>query len=81
MATENGQGTRLGNMYCFLATAQTGNGSGQSIPHLLGRIPDLVIVMVDDSVTATWTLGTQTDTNVVVTVTNAKTYSVLALVF
>ena len=60
----------------FVAKAQTGNGSAQSIAHGLGSVPSVVICIPTDAGTATY--GTHTATNVVVTVTNAKKYDILA---
>lgn len=60
----------------FLASQQTGTGSSQSIAHGLGAVPAGVICIPTDGGTVTY--GTHTSTNVVVTVTNAKKFDVLA---
>lgn len=64
----------------FQSGSQTGTGSSQNVAHDLGAIPDMVIVQVDDESTATAILGTHTATNIVLTVTNAKTFKILAWV-
>lgn len=81
MATQSGQGIKLSNMFAFAANAQTGSGSQQTIPHGLGRTPDIVIVQPSDPSTATVTEIAWDSTNITLTVTNAKTYSVLAFIF
>lgn len=81
MSTQTGQGIRLGNQYAFAANAQTGSGAQQTIPHGLNRTPDLVLVQPSDPATATVTEISWDSTNVYVTVTLNKVYSVLALVF
>lgn len=68
----------LDRMAVYLSGSQTGNGSAQTFKHGLGCIPGFVLVQVDDEATATATLGTMTATDVVVTVTNAKTYKIAA---
>lgn len=65
----------------FTPTLQTGDGSEQLISHDLGKTPDLVIIQVTDEATATATLGTHTSSVIKATVTNAKTYKVIAFTF
>lgn len=62
----------------FVSASQTGTGSSQSVAHDLGVIPGVIMVIVDDSSTATYILGTSTSQNVVLTVTNAKTFKIVA---
>ena len=66
----------------FLSTEQTGTGSSQSIPHGLGVIPSKILLALTnvDVGGATITEGTHTTTNIVVTVTSAAKYKVLAIV-
>lgn len=81
MATQTGQGIKLSNVWCFAANAQTGSGAQQTLKHGLGRTPDLVVVQPSDPSTATVTEIAWDATNITLTVTNAKTYSVLAFIF
>ena len=61
----------------FSANAQTGTGSSQNIAHGLGVTPSVVIAVPTDGGTVLY--GTHTSTNVVVTVTNAKKFDVIAI--
>jgi hypothetical protein len=66
----------------FLSAEQTGTGSSQSIPHGLGVVPRLVLVLITGSPSTysqlTVTMGTHTSTNVVVTVTSGWKFRVYA---
>ena len=53
-----------------------GNGIRQNVAHGLGAVPAGVMCIPTDGGTVTY--GTHTSTNVVVTVTNAKHFDVLA---
>ena len=66
----------------FISTEQTGNGSEQSIAHGLGVTPRAVLVIPTGwtAVTVDIAEGTHDATNVKVTVTNAVTYKVAALI-
>lgn len=75
-----GQGGKIGNLWSACFTGRTGNGSQETIPHGLGRRPVFIFAQVDDEATATATLGVSDSTNILVTVTNGKTYSILALI-
>lgn len=70
------KGVFLSLQKLFLASQQAGTGSSQSIAHSLGAVPAGVICIPTDGGTVTY--GTHTATNVVVTVTNAKHFDVLA---
>jgi hypothetical protein len=79
----------LDRLYNFNSTSSgnasfglTGNGAQQTIIHGLTGIPDTIMVIVQDSSTASYTLAaTPADaTNIYVTVTNGKKYQVLAWV-
>jgi len=60
----------------FFASQQVGTGSSQNVAHGLGATPAGVMCIPTDGGTVTY--GTHTSTNVVVTVTNAKHFDVLA---
>jgi hypothetical protein len=66
----------------FLSAEQTGTGSAQSIPHGLGVVPSLVLVLITGSPSTysqlAVTMGTHTSTNVVVTVTSGWKFRVYA---
>ena len=66
----------------FLSTEQTGTGSSQSVAHGLGVIPSKILLALTnvDVGGATITEGTHTITNIVVTVTSAAKFKVLAIV-
>jgi hypothetical protein len=72
------------NQKQFLSTVQTGTGAAQNIAHGLGAAPaGVLVVPVDNSAIAaggpfTITEGTHSSTNVVVTVTLAAKFKVLA---
>lgn len=69
----------LDHLFPFTSLGLTGDGSEQSIAHGLGLgAPDVVIVQVRDSSTATYIQGTHTGSVIKVTVTNGKTYDVFA---
>jgi len=70
------KGVFLSLQKLFFASQQAGTGSSQSIAHGLGAVPVGVICVPTDGGTITY--GTHTATNVVVTVTNAKHFDVLA---
>jgi hypothetical protein len=63
----------------FVSTLQTGTGAEQSIAHGLGAVPTHVLIINYEEAT-TATEGAHTDTNVVVTVTNGKSFKVIAIV-
>lgn len=65
----------------WFSGSQTGNGSAQTFKHNLGVKPAFYVVQVDDEATATATIGTLTSTDFVVTVTNLKTYRIMACAF
>lgn len=73
-----GKGVGLGGMQSFYASA-TGTGSAQTIPHLQGFVPAVVIVQPDDPSTCTITSLSYDKTNITLTATTAKTFKVLAL--
>jgi len=60
----------------FFASQQAGTGASQNVAHGLGAVPAGVICIPTDGGTVTY--GAHTATNVVVTVTNAKHFDVLA---
>jgi hypothetical protein len=60
----------------FFASQQAGTGAPQNIAHGLGAAPVGVLCIPTDGGAVTY--GTHTATNVVVTVTNAKHFDVLA---
>ena len=66
----------------FLSAEQTGTGSAQNIPHNLGVVPRLVLVLITGSPSTysalTVTMGTHTASNIVVTVTSGWKYKVYA---
>lgn len=69
----------------FKSSEQTGTGSSQNIAHGLGVAPSLVMVYPTDLTPGTdgdytFTEGSHTSTNVVVTVTNGKKFMVVAFV-
>lgn len=72
-----GQGIGLNNMQTAWFTGQSGSGSAQSIPHLMNATPALVLLSVKDS-SKSYTIGTSTTTNIVVTVENGAAYDVVA---
>lgn len=61
----------------YVSTVLTGSGTAQEIAHGLGATPALVLVSAYGD-GATVTEGTHTDTNLIVTVTDAKSYKVVA---
>lgn len=63
---------------CFISATQTGTGSAQNVAHDLGVIPGVVMIVMDSTDSKSYTLGTHTNKNVVVTVTNAATFKVVA---
>lgn len=63
----------------FLSAELTGNGSSQSTPHGLGRIPTIVLVIPQGGGAASITYGTPDATNVKATVSNGAKYRVLAI--
>jgi predicted RecA/RadA family phage recombinase len=67
----------------FKSSEQTGTGSAQNVAHGLGQVPLVSIIVPTDTSPATTgsmvvTEGTNTSTNVVVTVTSGKKFKVLA---
>ena len=70
------KGVFLSLQKLFFASQQAGTGSSQSIAHGLGVVPAGVLCIPTDGGTVTY--GTHTATNVVVTVTSAKHFDVLA---
>jgi hypothetical protein len=64
----------------FLSAEVTGNGSAQNTAHGLGTTPALVFAIPSNLTggPCVVTYGTHTDTNAVVTVTNAEKYRVVA---
>jgi len=63
----------------FISTVQTGTGASQNIAHGLGVVPTLVLVAPYTTSTAySCVEGSHTNVNVVVTVTAAATFKVLA---
>ena len=68
----------------FVSTEQTGTGAAQNVPHGLGVVPFKVFFCLTEFVgTADVDVapGTHTSTNVVVTVTNAVKFQVVALAY
>jgi hypothetical protein len=65
-------------MAVYLSGSKTGTGADQTLKHELGCIPGFVLVQVDDEATATATIVSSNSTDLVVLVTNAKTYKVAA---
>lgn len=76
----SGQGQKIGTFYSFCSAGRVGTGALETIPHGLGRRPTFIIAQVDDESAATAILGVTTKDNVLVTVTNGQTYSLLLLV-
>jgi hypothetical protein len=72
----NLKGVYLSVAKLFFASQQAGTGASQNIAHGLGAVPAGVICVPTDGGTVTY--GAHTTTNVVVTVTNAKHFDVLA---
>src|ERR1039458_1516733 len=70
------KGVFLSLQKLFFASQQAGTGASQNVAHGLGAVPAGVICIPTDGGTVTY--GTHTETNVVVTVTNAKHFDVLA---
>jgi hypothetical protein len=69
----------LAKQATFVSTVQTGTGSSQSIAHGLGVTPSAVFVSFTGSTSSqAVTEGSHTSTNVVVTVTSAATFKVIA---
>jgi predicted RecA/RadA family phage recombinase len=63
----------------FVSAQQTGTGSTQNVAHGLGVVPKAVLVIPQDTTASlAITYGTHTSTNVVVTVTTAAKFLVLA---
>jgi hypothetical protein len=62
----------------FLSAQQTGTGSAQNVAHGLGFIPKVAFAIPETSFAAAPTYGTHTATNVVVTVTAAETFRIVA---
>jgi hypothetical protein len=71
-------GMKLASLSSFTANAQTGTGAPQNIAHGLGVVPTFVTAIPTDGGTVVY--GVHTSTNIVVTVTNAKKFDVLAFV-
>jgi hypothetical protein len=69
------------NIKMFISGVLTGTGSAQNIAHGLGVVPTNVFTSFTGS-TASQAVseGTHTTTNIVVTVTSAATFKVLAIV-
>jgi hypothetical protein len=66
-------------MAVYHGTAKTGTGSAQNIAHGLGVVPSIVMINFTGSTASqAVTQGTHTTTNIVVTVTSAATFDVLA---
>jgi hypothetical protein len=69
------------SQYRFVQNGNTGTGASQSIAHGLGVVPSSVIVSFEGSTAEqTFTLGTSTSTNVVLTVTSGAKFTVAAFV-
>lgn len=66
-------------MALFVGNGKIGTGSSQNIAHGLGVAPTAVIVSFEGSTTSqAVTYGSHTSTNVVVTVTTAAVFTVIA---
>lgn len=66
----------------FKSTVQTGTGASQSIAHGLARVPALVIVLVNQTISATtvnWAEGTHDATNLQISATSTSKYVTIAL--
>jgi hypothetical protein len=67
------------NINMYGGNGKTGTGSPQSIAHGLGAIPSFVTITFTGTTAAqAVTYGTHTNTNIVLTVTSAATFDVIA---
>jgi hypothetical protein len=68
------------NLNVFVANGQTGTGSSQSIAHGLGVIPSAAWISFEGSTASqAVTYGSNTSTNVVLTVTSGAKFTVVAI--
>ncbi len=68
----------VNRVFPFVSSLQTGNGSEQSIAHGLAGKPDYIHVILTDTNSNNYAIGTATTSVVKVTVTNTATYRVIA---
>lgn len=73
-----GKGVGLGGMQTFYKAAVTGTGSAQNTPHGQTSAPTLVLIQPRDPSTTTVASLSWDKDNITVTVTNDKTYDILA---